>query len=104
MDRKINQKDIVNELSARTGFYKKYLTVMMDALEEIIIENMNQATFDEPSEARLAFGFIVGAKRVPEHEGLDPRNGEKIVCSERLIPYAKFKSTFRDKINNIQGD
>ena len=101
MKRKIDQKDIINELNARTGFYKKYLTVIMDALEEILMENMNEAIYDEPSEARLAFGFIVGARRVPEHEGLDPRNGKKITCSERLIPYAKFKQTFKEKINNM---
>ena len=55
--RQMKQKDIINELKERTGFYKYNIEELFLALEDIIVENMNMATYDEPSEIILFTGW-----------------------------------------------
>ena len=64
---------------------------------------MNMATLDEPSEARLFFGWKIGAKRLPEREARDPRNGETVVSPEKITPYCHFAQNFKRKINDYNG-
>ena len=100
----MTQKDVIDELKARTGFYKHNIKYVLDALEEIIIDHMNAATFDEPSEMRLFHGWRLGAKRVPERPYCDPRDRSEIITPEKVIPYCRFKQSFRDRINEIEYD
>ena len=50
MKRILKKKDIANELAKRCDFYKYSMEAVVDALEDIIVENMGEATFDENSE------------------------------------------------------
>lgn len=101
MDRYIDQFDVVDMLAKKTGYYKYQIREVMDALEEIIYENMQTATYDEPSECRLFFGFILGAKRIPARKKRHPYSQEMVDIVEHLNPYATFKKTFRKKINEF---
>lgn len=95
----MTQDDIVDELKERTGFYKKHIKTLLEALDDIIVENMNTATYDEPSEIRLFSGWRLGAKRVPDREWREPRNGGTTITPEKLIPYCKLKQSFRQRLN-----
>ena len=95
----MKRKQLVDELSARTGFYKHNIDTMLDALDDVIVENMSTATKDEPSEIRLSLGFALGGRYSPKHEVRDPRTGEKVMTPAKYIPYAKFSPAFRKKIN-----
>ena len=95
----LRKKDLVSKLAPRCGFYKKYVEVFLDVLEEVIIEELGNATLDDDVEIHLAKGFIIGAKRYPEREAHDPRNQDVIITPEKSIPYAKFTYTFKQKIN-----
>ena len=99
MDRVMHREELVEELSARTGFYKINVNAMLDALDDIIVENMSMATKKEPSEIRLSLGFIFGGRYSPKREVRDPRTGEKVMTPAKFIPYAKFSPSFRKKIN-----
>lgn len=101
---KMDQKDIIDELKERTGFYKKNIKELLDALDDIIIENMNMATYDEPSEIILFSGWRLGAKRVPERPYCDPRNREEIITPEKVIPYCKLKQSYRQRINKWEQE
>ena len=103
VSKKMSQKDIVDEIKLRTNYNKKDLRVVFKVLDDIIIENMNMATYDEPSEVVLFKGWRLGAKRVPEREWREPRGGTTI-ASEKLIPYCKLKQSFRNRINNLEID
>ena len=105
MERYIDQFDVVDELNARTGFYKKDIRVVLEELENIILENMQTATVEEPSECRLFFGFVIGAKRIPTQQRAHPKTKEMIEVAEHLNPYVRFKATFQKKANNFEeGD
>ena len=101
MERYIDQFDVVDELNERTGIYKKDIRVVLEELENIILENMQTATVEEPSECRLFFGFIIGAKRMAAKKKTHPKTRELIDVPEHLNPYVRFKSTFQKKANNF---
>ena len=99
MERVLKRKQLVDELSARTGFVKNNIDLMLDALDDVIVENMSTATKTEPSEIYLSLGFVIGGRYSPKHEVKDPRNGNLVMTPAKYIPYARFKPSFRKKIN-----
>lgn len=96
---KLQRKDVIDELAKRSGFYKVHTETFIDALENMLIDILGQATLDEAVEIQLTKGFTVGATRNPERQAKDPRNQNDIVVPERSIPYARFSYTFKQKIN-----
>lgn len=99
MERVLKRKQLVDILAEKTDFYKYNVEKMLDALEEVIIENMSAATKTEPSEIHLSHGFVFGGRYSPKHEARDPRNGNVVITPAKYIPYARFKPSFRKKIN-----
>ena len=94
----MKKQELIDELSERTGFFKKDMKVIVDALSDVIMDQFMSATYDEPSELHLAPGVVIGGKRVEAHEAVDPRNRETIITPEKVIPYATFKSSVRKKL------
>ena len=100
----MTQDDVIDELKERTGFYKKNIRDVLEALDDIILEHMNTATYDEPSEMRLFKGWRLGAKRIPARQSYDPRNRDEIVTPEKLKPYCQFKNSYKQRINKYDMD
>ena len=96
----MTQDDVIDELKDRTGFYKNNLRDVFDALYDIIIEHMNTATVEEPSEMILFKSWRLGGKRLPEREVKDPRDGQLVMTKEKVVPYCKFKKSFKNRLNN----
>lgn len=99
MERVLKRKELVDLLSEKTGFFKKNINEILDALDDIIVENMSTATKKEPSEIHLSLGFVFGGRYSPKHEARDPRTGETVMTPAKYIPYARFSPHFRKKIN-----
>ena len=98
MERIMKKPELVDELAERTGFYKKNMKEVVDALADIVVEHFAMADYDNPSELHIAPGVIIGGRRVPEHESLDPRDRSPIITPEKVIPYAEFKQSIRQKL------
>lgn len=98
MERIIKKPELVDELSVRTGFYKKNMKDVVDALSDIVEEHFTTAEFGADSELHLAPGVVLCGERKPEQEAVDPRNGEKIITPEKVLPYAIFKQSIRKKL------
>lgn len=94
----MKKPELTEELAARTGFYKKNMKEVVDALADIIEEHFETATFDEPSELHIAPGVIICGRRTPERESIDPRDRSVITTPEKVIPYATFKPSIRKKL------
>ena len=99
MERVLKRKELVDILAEKTDFYKYNVEKFLDALDEVIVENMSVATKTEPSEIHLSHGFVFGGRYSPKREARDPRDGSIITTPEKYIPYARFKPSFRKKIN-----
>lgn len=100
MERVLKRDQLVDIISERTGFYKKNVREILEVLDDVIVENMGAATKKEPSEIHLSLGFVFGGRYSPKREAKDPRDGSIIMTPAKYIPYAKFKPSFRKKINN----
>lgn len=99
MERVMKRRELVAELSARTGFYKKNIHTILDALDDIIVENMSMATKANTSEIQLSLGFTFGGRYSPRHETRNPKTGDMVITPAKFVPYAKFTPSFRKKIN-----
>lgn len=98
MERIMKKPELVDELSARTGFYKKNMKEVVDALADIVIEHFEMAEFDNNSELHLAPGVVLVGIRKPEGKAKDPRTGNVIISPEKVIPSATFKQSVRLKL------
>jgi nucleoid DNA-binding protein len=98
MERIMKKPELVEELAARTGFYKKNMKEVVNALSDIVEEHFETAEFGADSELHLAPGVLICGERKPEQESIDPRNRETIITPEKVLPYAIFKQSIRQKL------
>jgi nucleoid DNA-binding protein len=98
VERIMKKPELTDELAARTGFYKKNMKEVVDALSDIVEEHFQTAEFGADSELHLAPGVLICGERKPEQESIDPRNREKIITPEKVLPYAVFKQSIRKKL------
>ena len=98
MERIMKKPELINELSVRTGFFKKNMKEVVDAFADIVTEHFNTAEFGADSELHLAPGVVLVGKRKPASEAKDPRTGETIISPEKVIPSAIFKQSLRFKL------
>ena len=98
MERIMKKQELIDELSAGTGFFKKNMREVVEALSDIVIEHFETAEFGADSELHLAPGVVLTGTRKPSGEAKDPRTGEVIVSPEKVIPHAVFKQSIRLKL------
>lgn len=98
MERIMKKPELVDELAARTGFYKYNMKDVVDALADIVEEHFLTAELGADSELHLAPGVILIGTRKPEGNALDPRTGDTVVSPEKVVPSAKFKRSIRLKL------
>ena len=98
MERVMKKAELVDELSERTGFYKKNMREVVDALAEIIEESFQMAEFGADSELHLAPGVVLVGTRKPEGVSIDPRDRSEIITPEKVLPSAVFKQSIRQKL------
>lgn len=99
MKRVMKKPDLVEELAARTGFYKKNMKEVVEVLADIVVEQLQTATFEEDSEFHIAPGVLICGKRKPRQESIDPRDRSTIITPEKVVPYAVFKPSVRLKLH-----
>lgn len=98
MERIMKKSELVEELSARTGFYKKNMREVVDALADIIVDQLQTAEIGHDSELHIAPGVLICGERKPEQESIDPRDRSTIITPEKVVPYAIFKQSVRQKL------
>lgn len=98
MKRIMKKEDLVDELSAKCNFYKKDTRIFVEELANLIIEHFETAEFGEDSELHLAHGVVLCGKRTPERESINPQDRSPVITPEKVIPYAVFKQSIRQKL------
>lgn len=96
----MKKPELAAELSARTGFYKKHMREVVDALADIVLESLQTAGVkdDEHSELHIAPGVLICGRRVLAHESINPQDRSTVITPEKVIPYAEFKPSIRQKL------
>lgn len=100
MERIMKKEEIASALAEKTGFYKKNMRDVVDALAEIVLENLQTAGVkdNEHSELHIAPGVLICGRRVLAHESINPQDRSVVMTPEKVIPYAEFKSSIRQKL------
>lgn len=98
MERIMKKPQLVEELASRTGFFKKNIREIVDALEDVVQEQFQTAEFGKNSELHLAPGIVLWGERKPEGESIDPRDRSIIISPEKVVPHVTFKSSIRKKL------
>lgn len=98
MERIMKKPELTNELAERTGFYKKNMKDVVNALSDIVEEHFQTAEFGADSELHLAPGVVLVGTRKPEGKAIDPRDRSEIISPEKVVPSAVFKQSIRKKL------
>ena len=98
MERIMKKPELVDELATRTGFFKKNMRDVVEALSDIVEEHFHTVEFGADSELHLAPGVVLCGERKPEGESIDPRNRSVVITPEKVVPYAVFKQSIRKKL------
>lgn len=98
MERIMKKQEIVDEIAARTNFFKVNVKSMVEALQDIIVEHFETAEIGANSEFYLAPGIVLIGVRKPEGEAKNPKTGSMVVSPEKVVPKALFKTSLRQKL------
>ena len=98
LKRIMKREDSVEDLSERTGFFKKDVKEMVIAYENLIYELFDLAEFGADSEVHIAPGIVISGERVHKKKAKDPRTNADIISPEKVIPHASFKQSLRYKL------
>lgn len=98
MERIMKKQEIVDEIAARTKFYKCNIKDMVEALQDIIIEHFETAEIGANSEFYLAPGIVLVGVRKPAGEAKNPATGDTVISPEKVVPKAIFKTSIRQKL------
>lgn len=105
MSAKVMKKpELIDELAARTGFYKNNMKEVVDALADIVVDHLLKATYDDPAEIHISPGVLICGKRVPKHQAVNPATQEPVMTPEKVIPYSVFKASVRQKLTTTKHD
>lgn len=94
----MRREELIDALSEKTGYYKKNCKTIVEALADIVLENLQSATFEQDSELTISPGVLICGKRVPEQEAVNPKTGETVIACERVRPYAIFRPSVKNKL------
>lgn len=99
---KINQRELIKELSNRTGYFQTDINNIFDALEEYVINTLLSTQNYETKKIKLFNGLTLCGEYVP------PRvMANSVVSSIPLKTYenikvsAKFTHGFKERIKNL---
>jgi len=94
----ITREELMKRLSKKSGFFKKDLTTVFKALDDVIFDCFAEATDDEEVMVQIVKGIKVGCSIQPERQRKDPRTQEDIICKPCCKPKTRYSEDFRKAI------
>lgn len=90
----MNRQEVIKAVAGMTGFMKKDVAAIFDALDVITVEGLRNEGKIKP-----ITGITLEAKVVPEHEARNPQTGATIVVPEKKKVSAKITAGFKSAVN-----
>lgn len=94
----ITREEMIRKLSEKSGYYMKDVRALLQCMDEIVFEELCNATLDEDVKIQIVTGIKLGCKKTPERQRKDPRNQNDIVVAESPKLFAKFSQDFKLKL------
>ena len=104
----ITREEMIKKLSERSGYYMKDVRSLLQAMDEVVFEELSSVTDNEEISIQLVSGIKVKTTVVPERDRVDPRNQKPIVVKATVKPSCKFSQDYKLKLqeaydNNKNG-
>lgn len=94
----ITREDMIKKLSERSGYYQKDIRLLLQCFDDVVFEELCNATLEEEVQVQLISGLKCNVKILGERERVNPQTQEPIIVGETARPYAKFSQVFKIKL------
>ena len=96
----ITREEMIKKLSEKSGYYQKDIRTLLQCLDEVVLDELCEATLEDEVQIQLVTGIKCGCKIVGSRERVDPRTQTPIIVGETVKPFAKFSQDYREKLQN----
>ena len=100
----ITREMMIKKLSEKSGYYQKDVRNLLQCLDEVVFDELCNATLDKDVQVQLVSGIKVGCKKVAPRQRVNPQTQEPIELGETSKPFAKFSEDFRFKLEKSYED
>ena len=100
----ITREMLIKQLSAKSGFYQKDIRTLLQCLDEVVFDELCNATLGEEVQIQMVTGIKLGCKKMDKRQRVDPRTQEPITVNESPKPFAKFSDDFRSRLEAAYND
>lgn len=90
----MNRQDLIKAVARETGFMKKDVTAIFEAMDELVVKALRTEGKVKP-----ITGVTIEAKIVPEHEARNPQTGETITVAQKKKVSAKIGAGLKAAVN-----
>lgn len=98
---RLSKKDIIAKTAKETNIYKNSITLVFDAIEKVIYEELLKSGNDKSNiELDIFEGIKITGFYKSERQGFDPRDRKEILVKPKLVLNAKFTDAYKRKVNN----
>ena len=94
----LTREDMVRKLSEKSSYYQKDIRYLLQCLDEVLFEELCNATLDEDVKIQIATGIKIGCKKCPQRSRKDPRDQSDIIVAESPKLFTKFSQDFKLKL------
>jgi nucleoid DNA-binding protein len=97
----ITRENMIDLLAEKSGYWKKDVRELLRCMDEVVFEQLCEATLDEEVQIQMVSGIKCGCKIMPSRDRVDPRTQKPIVVGETAKPFAKFSEDYRAKLQEV---
>lgn len=94
----ITREDMIHKLSERSGYLQKDIRPLLQCMDDIVFEELCNATPDNEVQIQMVTGIKCGCKIVGERSRVNPKTQEPIIVGDTVKPFAKFSQDYRLKL------
>ena len=100
----ITREEMIKKLSDKSGYYQKDIRTLLQCLDEVVFEELCNATLDEDVKIQILTGVKIGCKKCPERSRKDPRDQSDILVAESPKLFTKFSQDFKVKLESAYNE
>lgn len=94
----ITREELIRKLSEKSSYYQKDIRYLLQCLDEVVFDELCNATLDDDVKIQLLTGVKLGCKKTPQRQRKDPRDQSDIIVAESPKLFTKFSQDFKLKL------
>ena len=94
----VTREELIKKLSEKSSYYQKDIRYLLQCLDEVVFDELCNATLDDDVKIQLLTGVKLGCKKTPQRQRKDPRDQRDIIVAESPKLFTKFSQDFKVKL------